>query len=127
VPDEYKVLLYEQLLLRIREEDTFLSIYRDGDDSAAAACPEYGFTLTIGAFKKGNEALRASTGPVGFFVGTTSVKFHSVVQDRNSRKLLDKNFKVSKRGDSESLEIADKIAKSLAGKLRKAGEHAAEI
>jgi hypothetical protein len=127
VPAEYRVLLYEQLLLRLRQKDTFISIYRDGDDSTAAACPEYSFALTISAFKKGNAALRASTGPVGFFLGTTSLTFHAVVQDRNGEKLLDKNFKVSERGDSESLNVADKIARSLAGKLRKAGEHSAEI
>ena len=127
VPDEYRVLLYEQLLLRLREKDTFLSIYRDGDNSAAAVCPRYNFTLTVGAFKKGNEALRASTGPVGFFLGATSMTFHAVVQDKNGQKLLDKNLKVYKRGDSESLNIADKIAQSLAGKLKKAGEHSAEI
>jgi hypothetical protein len=127
VPEEYKVLLYEQLLHRLQEQDTFLSIYRDGDDSAAAACPRYNFTLTIDGFKKGNEALRASTGPAGFFLGATSLKFHAVVQDRNGQKLLDKSFKVSKRGDTESLEIADKIARSLAGKLKKAGERSAEI
>jgi hypothetical protein len=127
VPEEYKVLLYEQLLLRLREKDTFLSIYRDGDNSPAAACPRYNLTLTIAAFRKGNEALRASTGPVGFFLGATSMTFHAVVQDKYGQKLLDRNFKVSKRGDSESLNIADKIAQSLAGKLKKAGEHSAEI
>jgi hypothetical protein len=127
VPAEYKVLLYEQLLLRLREKDTFLHVYRDGDDSPGAACPEYSFALTIRAFKKGNAASRASTGPVGFFLGTTSLTFHAKVQNRSGAKLLDKDFKVSERGDTESLGVADKIARSLAGRLKKAGEHAAAI
>jgi hypothetical protein len=125
VPAEYRVLLYEELLLRLQQEGTFAGIYRDGDNSTAAACPEYTLTLTLSAFNKGNAALRASTGPVGYFVGATTLRFHALVQGLNGETLLDKDFKVSKRGDSESLDVTDKIAKSLSKKLKKANEHPA--
>ena len=120
VPAEYRVLLYEQLLLRLREQGTFAAIYRDGDDTPGAACAEYSFTLTLTGFKKGNAALRASTGPVGFFVGATSLTFHDRVQDANGSDLIDDDFKVSERGDTESLNVADKVARSLTAKLKKA-------
>ena len=69
--------------------------------------------------------MRASTGPVGFFVGATSLKFHALVRGLGGETLLDKDFKVSKRGDSESLDVTDKIAKSLSKKLKKADQHTA--
>jgi hypothetical protein len=122
IPAEYKVLLYEQLIQRLRKEAAFAHVYREGNDSTAATCPEYNFTLTLNTFKKGNAALRASTGPIGFFVGATSLKFHALVRDAKGSTLLDKDFTVSKRGDSDSLDVTDKIAKELTKQLAKASK-----
>jgi hypothetical protein len=125
IPAEYRVLLYEQLVQRLRSGTIFAAVYRDGDDSAAAECPGYNLTLTLDTFKKGNAALRASTGPVGFFVGATSLKFHALVQDAKGGTLLDKDFTVSKRGDSDSLDVTDKIARELTKELAKASKRQA--
>lgn len=125
VPAEYRMLIYEQLVRRLREEGRFTAVYRDSDDEPEAACPKYHLVLTLDAFKKGNAAVRASTGPVGFFVGATKLKFHVQVQALNGRMLIDKDLKASQRGDTDSLNIADKITKSLTKELEKASMHAA--
>ena len=74
VPEEYKVLVYEQLIRRLQEKSGYETIYREGDTSAAAACPERVIQVKLTAFNKGNAVLRASTGPVGVFVGVTSLQ-----------------------------------------------------
>jgi hypothetical protein len=125
VPAEYKTSIYEQLVSRLRQEGRFTAVYRDGDDDPKAACPKYNVVLTLDAFKKGNAVVRASTGPVGFFVGATSLKFQVQVQARDGRMLLDRDLNASQRGDTDSLNIADKIAKSLTKEIKKAGMHAA--
>ena len=126
VPTEYKVLIYEQLLRQLRDAKRFTAIYRDGDEGPEAACPKYNLVLTLEAFNKGNAAVRASTGPVGFFVGATKLTFHLQVQGINGRIILDKELQASKRGDTDSLGIADTIAKKLTKELRKDGMRTAQ-
>jgi len=51
--------------------------------SPLPARPARTFTLevTVKSFKKGNRAVRASTGPLGFFIGTTSLTFEADLRD----------------------------------------------
>jgi hypothetical protein len=123
VPEEYKVLLYEQLIRRLQEKSGYENIYREGDSSAAAACPELVIRVKLTAFNKGNAVLRATTGPVGVFVGVTSLQVHLDLSDSvGKKKLIDEDLKASERGDSDSLDVADEIAKSIAKKLKKQHE-----
>jgi hypothetical protein len=119
VPEEYKVLVYEQLIRRLQEKSGYETIYREGDISAAAACPEVVIRVKLTAFHKGNAVLRATTGPVGVFVGVTSLQVHLELTDPMGKKLTDKDLKASERGDSDSLDVADEIAKSVAKELKK--------
>ncbi len=123
VPEEYKVLVYEQLIRRLQEKSGYETIYREGDTSAAAACPERVIQVKLTAFNKGNAVLRASTGPVGVFVGVTSLQVaHLELSDPMGKKLTDEDLKASERGDSDSLDVADEIAKSVARDLKKQRE-----
>ena len=119
VPAEYKVLLYEQLVRRLTDEAGYEHIIRDGDTSSAAACPELNLSITLEAFNKGNAVFRASSGLLGMFVGTTSLKFHMTLQDASGQNVIDKELKKSERGDSENLDVADDIAKNVPGTLKK--------
>ena len=119
VPAEYKVLLYEQLVRRLTEEAGYEHIFRDGDSSKGAACPELSLAINVEAFNKGNAVFRASTGLLGMFVGTTSLKFHMTLRDASGQNVIDKELKKSERGDSENLDVADDIAKNVRGKLKK--------
>jgi hypothetical protein len=130
VPEEYQVLLYEQLVRRLKESSSDAAILRDGDRSPAAECPNLVVRLKLQTFKKGDAVLRATTGPIGTFVGVTSLGVHLELQDSAGRKLVDKELKASERGDSDSLDIADVIAKSVTKHLKKTheslvGQHAA--
>lgn len=126
LPAAYKVLLYEQLMRRLQQQADFKDVVRDGDQAPAAACANFTLTLTVNAFTKGNAVLRASAGPLGFFLGATSLKFHVLIQDAQHKSVFQKDLKASQRGDSESLDITDRIAKTVTKKLKKLGLNAPE-
>jgi hypothetical protein len=118
LPAEYRVLLYEQLVDQLRVSNGAGTVYRTGD--TAAPCAAKKLQLTVTAFKKGNEAVRAATGPVGFFVGTTSVGFHVSVVDGSGTVLFERSLKENKHGDGDSLSVARDLAKSVSKRLAKA-------
>jgi hypothetical protein len=118
LPTEYKVALYAQLFRRLSKDMDFDGIYRDGDTSNAASCPEYNLRLTVDTFRKGNAVLRASAGPVGNVLGATKLRFRVVLTDYERKSLLDENFKAKAKGDRESLDVAVKMAKNVTKKLK---------
>jgi hypothetical protein len=118
LPAEYRVLLYEQLVTQLRATVDVANVYRMGDTKAPCAAKT--MQLSVTAFKKGNEAVRTSTGPVGHFVGGTSVKFHVALTNTSGSVLFEKSMKESKRGDGDSLGVTRDLAKSIAKHLKKA-------
>jgi hypothetical protein len=117
LPAEYRVLLYEQLVAELRKSFVGGTVLRVG--SQAAGCPAETLHITVGAFKKGNEKLRSSTGPVGLFVGGTSVAFSARLVDQNGRVVFEKSLKSGKHGDSDSLGVARDITQSVSKRLAK--------
>jgi len=122
LPAEYRILLYEQTIkeLKIKRPDD--KILRAGDRSAGPGCAALNLDITVTGFKKGNRALRASTGPLGLFLGTTSLTFAVSLQDVHNHTVFQAQIKKSNRTDSESLGLADSIAKNVAKRLDKATE-----
>jgi hypothetical protein len=118
LPAEYRALLYEELVDELRASKGSVTVYRAGDSSAP--CRAKKLELSVTAFKKGNEAVRASTGPIGLFVGGTSVTFHVRVVDAAGRVLFERSHKVSRRGDGDSLGVTRDLAKSVSKKMAKA-------
>ncbi|WP_222829227.1 hypothetical protein [Terriglobus saanensis] len=123
IPAEYRVLLYEQMIRGIHADARFGQIFRDGDRSPAAHCPEFQLKLTLTTFTKGNAALRSTAGPLGLFWGVTSLKVHVQLVDRSGAVIFNRDFKESERGDTDTLDIANKIAKSVTKKLKKTAAH----
>jgi hypothetical protein len=123
VPAEYRILLYEQLVEQIKKADGTGTVYRVGDISVP--CTAKTLQLSVTAFKKGNEAVRSSTGPVGFFVGGTSVNFHVSLTDKMGTVFFEQSMKESKRGDGDSLSVTHDLAKSLSKRLLKAKQYRA--
>ena len=74
LPEEYRVLIYEQPISQLQRAKNPPPAYRDGDP--AAGCAQFSLTLDVKKFKKGNQVVRASTGPLGAFLGTTSLSYH---------------------------------------------------
>ena len=117
LPAEYRALLYEELVDQLGVSNGASTVYRVGD--AAAGCSARKLQISVTAFKKGNEALRASTGPVGLFVGASSVTFHMTLVDSTGVILFDKSVKASKHGDGDSLSVTRNLAKNVSKCLAK--------
>ena len=118
LPAEYRVLLYEQLVTELRKSYTGGTVVRVGDQ--AAGCPAETLHISVSAFKKGNEKLRSATGPVGLFVGRTSVAFSVRLTDQAGAVVFEKSLKSNKHDDSDSLGVARSAAKSVSKRLTKA-------
>lgn len=119
LPAEYRVLLYEHIHHVLSTTDLADSYVRPGDTSVAARCPALTLHIAVVGFTKGNQTLRAVTGPLGMFVGVTSVTFHVKLDDSHGVIVLEKDIKKSKRGDSDSLNLARDIAKDISKRVNK--------
>ena len=120
LPAEYRVLLYEQMIKELRAKQPQDKFFRVGDSASGPGCAASTLDITVTDFKKGNRALRASTGPIGFFVGKTSLTFDVSLKDIHDKTVFDAQIKKSDRTDSESLGLTDTIAKDVAKRLEKA-------
>ena len=120
LPAEYWVLLYEQLVKQLKAKRLDATFLRAGDLAAGAGCTALTLRITVDDFKKDNRAARTSAGPLGFFLGTTSLSFNVNLQDSRGATIFAKQIKKSKRGDSDSLGIANSIAKDVAKQLDQA-------
>jgi len=79
-------------------------------------CPRYTVHLSITGFKEGSSVKRAMLGPVGMFVGTTQMVFDADLVDRTGLVNVQEAVKTTIRGESESTNVADHVAKSLVKK-----------
>jgi len=122
LPAEYRILLYEQTIRELKTKRPEEKFFRVGDRSAGPGCAALSLAITVTGFKKGNRAVRASTGPLGFFLGTTSLTFDVSLKDVHDKTVFDTQIKKSDRTDSESLGLADTIAKNVAKRFDKATE-----
>ena len=114
VPAAYRALVYERLYDRLRQEKAVHRVYRDGENNAQQACPEYTIQISISGFKQGNQVKRAVLGPVGFFVGTTQMKFDATVTDASGKVKMHEQITATVRGETESTNVATSVAKKLA-------------
>jgi len=122
-PAEDRVLLYEHLVEQLKSEKTILNVYRAGDRSPEAKCAEFVVTVHAVAFNKGDQALRASVGPLGHFVGTTKLSFHLSVAQQDGSLIVDEEMKKSEGSDSDSLNITKSISKTVVKSLKKSRTH----
>jgi hypothetical protein len=121
LPAEYRVLLYEQLIEELRQTDPSNDYVRAGDASAGSECTCTAMTLTldVNSFKKGNAALRGSTGPFGMFLGTTSMGYTVKLTDQSHRVLFDAHMKDKHRLDTQTLSLAQQVARNVSKQLNK--------
>jgi hypothetical protein len=119
LPAEYRVLLYEQAQHALSVADTKNSYLRSGDSAAAEGCAPFTLHIDVLGFAKGNQSVRAATGPLGFFIDATSVTYHVTLDGPNGKVLLDQQTKKSKRGDTDSLKLAQDIGKDVSKRVDK--------
>ncbi len=120
LPAEYRVLAYEQLLKQLKAKRPTDAFFRIGDLSAGPGCTALTLRVNVIDFKKGNRALRASTGPLGLFLGTTSLTFDVDLRDTQDNNVFHAQIKRSNRSDSDSLGLSDTIAKKVAKQFNQA-------
>ena len=117
IPAEYKVLVYERLMAELHDALPSDTIYRAGDLPAGSGCTALTIHLTATAFKKGSRVARASTGPVGLFVGTTRIAFQVKIDDPSGKSIFDGVIKANNRHDTDSLNVTNNIAKTITKKV----------
>ena len=113
LPPAYRVLLYERILDRMHKLPE-TEVHRDGVAEGPAACAQYTMRFTVSAFKAGSQVKRASLGPVGMFVGVTQITLRLEVSDTHGVVIFSDQVKASQRGESESINVIDSLAKHVA-------------
>ncbi len=119
LPAEYRVVLYEGIIRELHDKASGESYLRSGSFYTGAGCPRMTLRITVTGFSKGNQVLRAATGPIGLFVGKTSVSFHVELTAKDGHSLLSENITKSMRMDTESLGVAKSVAKAIYKKIHK--------
>jgi hypothetical protein len=114
VPAAYRALVYEHLINRLQRLEGVGHVYRDGEIDGGNGCPQYAVHISIAGFKQGSQVKRAVMGPVGMFVGTTQMTFDATFTDASGRLDAHQQVRATVRGESESTNVADSVAKSLA-------------
>ena len=113
LPSEYRVLLFERLFTELHKDSPSIRYIRAGDRDAGTGCAAMTLKVTVSKFKKGNQAVRAATGPLSLFLGKTSITFNVQLMSNDRRTLMAADVTANKRSDSESLGIAKNIAKNI--------------
>jgi hypothetical protein len=126
VPAVYQGLVYEHVTERFKKAKNVTRVYREGETMPVGSCPQYAVHLSVTGFREGNSVERAALGPIGMFVGTTQFVFKAQLTDRTGQLAIDDELKTTIRGDGESTDVADHIAKSLEKKYEKAVKAAAK-
>ncbi len=121
-PVAYRVLMYEHIVERLRQVPG-TEVDRDGVTDGRENCSQYTMRLSTTAFKPGSQVKRASMGPVGFFVGTTQITLDVEITDGKGTTLLHEQIKATQRGESESMNVIDTLAKQVVKKWTKAQKH----
>ena len=114
VPAAYRGLVYEHVVDRLQQVEGMGHVYRAGEQRAAAACPRYTVSISVISFKPGSQVMRATMGPIGFFAGTTQMVFSVRITDTAGHLNVTDEIKAAARGESQSRNVADGVAKKLA-------------
>jgi len=118
-PVAYRVLVYEHIVERLHQVPG-TEVDRDGVTDGRENCSQYTMRLTTTAFKPGSQVKRASMGPVGFFVGVTQITLDVEITDGKGTTLVHDQIKATQRGESESMNVIDTLAKQVVKKWTKA-------
>ncbi|SRR6266568_196821 len=113
VPAAYRALLYEHTVDRLQRIEGIGHVYREGEALDQKSCPDYVIHVSVSAFKQGSQVKRAVMGPVGMFVGTTQMSFNVNITDTTGQLNVTDQLKATVRGESESKNVADSVAKTI--------------
>jgi hypothetical protein len=115
LPAAYRVLIYEHIIDRLHRAPLSV-VHRDEASDGRGDCSQYTMRLSTTAFKPGSQVKRASMGPAGFFVGVTQITLDLEITDARGTTVIRDQIKASQRGESESMNVIDKIAQEVVKK-----------
>ena len=115
LPAAYRVLIYEHIIDRLHQAPLSV-VHRDEVTDGRGDCSQYTMRLSTTAFKPGSQVKRASMGPAGFFVGVTQITLNLEITDAKGTPVIRDEIKASQRGESESMNVIDKIAQQVVKK-----------
>ena len=114
VPAAYRALVYEHIVDRMQRVAGVGHVYRAGEGASQATCACYKVTISVVSFRPGSQVERATMGPIGFFAGTTQMAFSANIVDASGKLNVTNQIKATIRGEAESKNVADGVAKKLA-------------
>ena len=118
LPPAYRVLVYEHIVDRLSKSAGAV-VLRDHADGSTANCAQYIMRLSTEAYKPGSQVKRASMGPAGFFVGVTEITVDLEVKNANGAVIFRDQIQAKQRGESESMNVIDKLAQRIVKKWAK--------
>lgn len=116
-PVAYRALIYERIVGRLQQTPG-IDAHRERIDGGED-CSQYTMRLTTTAFAPGSQVKRASMGPVGFFVGVTQITLQMEITDAKGTTIFRDQIKTAQRGESESVNIIDKVARQVVKRWEK--------
>ena len=119
LPSVDRVLIYEDLVQQLSAEKSISTVFRAGDLSPEASCAEFVVKIRAEAFDKGDQAIRASVGPLGHFVGTTRIAYHLALSRPDGTAVMDRDLRASEGSDTDSLNVTKKISKTVVKGLKR--------
>lgn len=116
IPNAYRAQLYEHTIEKLQKVKGVETVYRDGEVMHQNECPQYTVRMDVNSFHAGSQVARAIIGPLGMFVGTTRVRFDLQVEP-TGQSVDTRHIQATMRGDGESMQVADIVAKKVAKDL----------
>lgn len=113
VPASYRALVYEHMVDRMQRVKGVTQVLREGEPGPHRGCPETTVRISIVSFRQGSQVKRAVMGPAGMFAGTTQMVFHVTMEGQGGLHVAE-DVKATVRGESESKNVADGVAKKVA-------------
>ncbi len=114
MPAEFRVAVYENLIMQIQKTGKFQHVYRSGDKDAASAPDLVTLRMTAQSFKKGSQKKREVT----TVTGSSSIILKVHITDHTGQTLVDREVEGKVRFFGENLNVTYDFSKKVAAIVR---------
>ena len=114
VPPEFRVAIYENLIVQIRKTGKFQHVYRSGDKDAASVPDLVTLRAAAQSFNQGSQKKREVT----TVAGATSITLKVHITDHAGQTLVDRDVQGKVRFFGENLRVTYDFSKKVAGIVR---------
>ena len=114
IPPDFRVAVYENLIMQIQKTGKFQHVYRSGDTDAASAPDLVILRTTAQSFKKGSQKMREVT----TVAGATSISLNVRITDHAGQTLVDRDVEGKVRFFGENLGATNDFSKKVAKIVR---------